>query len=270
MKYKTDISYIKNQYNSDENLKRRIQLYDRYSTNRIGWYDWLYAKYNIQTNSRILDVGCGNSIFWKSELNKIPDGTKVLLSDISIGMINCSMKNLGYISEGEFTFCVFDICHIPFKHYGYDLVLANHMLYHVPDIDQALYNISSILQPNGKFFASTIGKNHMKEISDWVLQFDLPVNINSTKLSENFGLQNGEEMLRKYFKSVILHPFDDNLIVDAVSPILDFMKSLSNPVEFAKFPKEFMAFEQHLNTMLRKSGKIIIQKQSGLFEANNI
>ncbi len=47
---------------------------------------------------------------------------------------------------------------IPFEDETFDAVIANHMLYHVPDRPKAIAEIKRVLKPGGRLIATTIGK----------------------------------------------------------------------------------------------------------------
>ncbi len=53
----------------------------------------------------------------------------------------------------------------------FDAVLANHMLYYVPDKSTALTEVKRVLKADGRFFTSTVGEKHMQELECWVKQF---------------------------------------------------------------------------------------------------
>ncbi len=59
---------------------------------------------------------------------------------------------------------VADIRALPFEDESFDGVVANHMLYHVPDRPQALAEIRRVLRSAGRVFATTNGGDHLQEI----------------------------------------------------------------------------------------------------------
>lgn len=50
-----------------------------------------------------------------------------------------------------------DITDIPFEDGSFDFAIANHMLYHVPDLDKAIGEVHRVLKPDGVFYATTTG-----------------------------------------------------------------------------------------------------------------
>lgn len=82
-----------------------------------------------------------------------------------------------------------------------------------------------MLHPLGVFYCSTYGSNHMKEINDIVQKFDSRVILSQTKLYDIFGLENGLDILKPYFKSIKMKRYDDCLVVDKSKPIIDYIMS---------------------------------------------
>ena len=91
----------------------------------------------------------------------------------------------------------------------------------------ALAEIYRILKPGGKLVCSTYGSNHMKEISDLVTSFDNRIRLSSDKLYENFGLENGLEILSHFFKkeNVTKKIYEDYLLVDTAEPLIEYILS---------------------------------------------
>lgn len=51
---------VGSQYAHDGRLSARILLHDRYSTNKYGFYNWLFGIYEFEPSDRILELGRGN------------------------------------------------------------------------------------------------------------------------------------------------------------------------------------------------------------------
>ena len=86
-----------------------------------------------------------------------------MLSDFSEGMLEQARQNLKS-SLSLFQFNVIDAQSIPFDNASFDIVIANHMLYHVPNRSKAFSEIKRVLKPSGRFYSSTGGCTHLKEL----------------------------------------------------------------------------------------------------------
>ncbi len=122
-------------------------------------------------------------------------------------------------------FAIIDAQSIPFPDGCFDVVIANHMLYHLPDIGKALLEIQRVLKPAGRFYASTVGQRHLQELSDLVIRFDSQLAAWGSIPADLFTLENGFAVLNSYFSEISLHRYIDFLIVTEVGPLVDYILS---------------------------------------------
>ncbi len=260
----TDQQYLKtDQYKDSSNLDTRVAIHQRFSTNSYGWCNWVFDNLiKLPENANILELGCGPGYLWKENISRIPAGWRITLSDLSSGMLDAAWRNL-VVTGRAFQFKEIDAQSIPFEDETFDVVIANHMLYHVPDIPKALKEIRRVLKSNGHLFATTIGQNHLKEIANWIQQVNPGTDFIS--FGSPFTLENGLEQLKQFFAQVTLSRYPDSLQVTEVKPIIAFILSTSHAAEIVE--EEFAKLEIELEQELKEKSKIFIQKDSGLFEA---
>jgi len=261
-----DPDYVNNQYRDASNLNTRIRLHQEFSTNKQGWHRWLFEQFKFTSQCCILQLGCGAGNLWFENFDRIPKDLVIILSDLSEGMLEQAQKNLN-TNGSLFQFKVIDAQAIPFKEDSFDVVIASHMLYHVPDRRKALDEIKRVLKPAGYFYATTIGCNHLKELRDLVSKFDIKLSSWGNLPSTSFNLENGFAQLGCYFANISLSRYPDSLIVTNANLLTNYILSgrielsCDQQVELAKF----VAQELEAN-----KGKFYITKDSGLFEANSI
>ena len=260
----TDQQYLKSdQYKDASNLTARMTIHDRFSTNPYGWFNWVFdALKKLPPNARILEVGSGSGILWKSIGDRIPAGWDITLSDLSSGMLDAAWRNLVVLGRA-FQFKEIDIQSIPFPDETFDAVIANHMLYHVPDRAKALAETRRVLKPGGHFFATTVGDNHLKEITNRFQQIhksDIWVSF-----ANPFTLENGLDQIKPFFSNVTVSHYEDNLHVTELEPLLAYIRSGMRVGELSQ--EEFAQMEADLVRELKEKGRIFITKDSGLFEA---
>lgn len=262
-KYKTDNNYILKQYKTDKNLSKRQQIY-KYSTNQYNWLNWVFDKINIKNNIKILEIGCGNGILWIKNIKKIPNNIEIVLSDISEGMIN-EVKNK--INNKNFIFKIFDANSIPFEDKYFDIIIANHMLYHVKDINKTLLEIKRTLKNNGLLIASTNGKNHLIELKKLVDKFLLNIDFNPNKLSKNFQLENGKKYLKKYFSNIQILKYIDELKVPEIQSIINYLDSAR---KINDKETDYLKLKNYLEKKIKKKNFIKIKRNTGLFIAKKM
>ena len=251
---------IIDQYKNAKNLNDRIRLHEKYSTNKQGWFNWLFEKIDFSKVNRLLELGCGNGKLWQE--NKIDlRNREIFLSDISEGMVEEVRNKLG----SDFNCIVADAEKIPFKDAYFDSIIANHVLFYLNDLNQGLKEISRVLKPNGVLYCSTYGKSHMKEITNIVQSFDSRINLSNHSLYDVFGLENGEDILKKYFTSVQRMDYQDSLEITESKPLIDYIMSCHGNQNEILGPK-LNEFKEYIEEILKKDGKIVVTKEAGLFK----
>jgi ubiquinone/menaquinone biosynthesis C-methylase UbiE len=255
----TDLQYLEKQYKDSSNLDVRIDLHRRFSTNEYGWFRWVFDHFNLPPVCRILELGSGTGGLWLENLGRIPTGWEVVLSDFSTGMLEETRRNLEKLRP--FDLKVIDAQSIPFKSGYFDAVIANHVLYHVPNRPAALAEIHRVLKSAGHFYASTVGDRHLVEIRDLLGSFD-PELVSWGRVADSFTLENGKAQLSPWFAKIKLYRYEDALEVTEAAPLVDYIFSgwAHIPVERQNQFREFVARE-----MESLGGVFHITKDSGLF-----
>ena len=262
----TDQDYLlSDQYKDATNLDARIQLHRRFSTNKRGWMAWVFDQIRLPAEGRVLELGCGPCNMWVENANRVPEGWDITLSDFSPGMVEQARENLQGIGRA-FSFQIIDAQMIPYRDDTFDAVIANHMLYHVPDRTRALFEIQRVLRPGGLFYATTVGGNHLREIGDLIRS--VAPEIGDIDDLPEFRLENGKEQLSRFFPHVALHRYDDGLVVTEAEPLIAYMLSTRHSAALKRgrnLEKLIALVERQIDS----SGAIHIQKDSGMFEATN-
>ena len=247
------------QYKNAKNLNDRISLHEKYSTNSQGWFNWLFEKIDFSKVNRLLELGCGNGKLWQENTIDLRN-REIFLSDISEGMVEEVRNKLG----SDFNCIVADAEKIPFKDAYFDSIIANHVLFYLNDLNQGLKEISRVLKTNGMLYCSTYGSKHMKEITDIVQSFDSRINLSNHSLYDVFGLENGEDILKKYFTSVQRMDYQDSLEITESKPLIDYIMSCHGNQNEILGPR-LNEFKEYIEELLQKDGKIVVTKQAGLF-----
>lgn len=247
------------QYKNAKNLNDRISLHEKYSTNSQGWFNWLFEKIDFSKVNRLLELGCGNGKLWQENTIDLRN-REIFLSDISEGMVDEVRTKLG----SDFNCIVADAEKIPFKDAYFDTIIANHVLFYLNDLNQGLKEIDRVLKPNGVFYCSTYGKEHMKEITELVQNFDSHINLSNHSLYDIFGLENGEAILKKYFSNVQRLEYPDSLEITESKPLIDYIMSCHGNQNEILGPR-LNEFKEYIDELLKKNGKIVVTKHAGLF-----
>lgn len=261
-----NVDYLRDdQYRDASNLSARARLHVLYSTNATCWPVWVFDQLNLQPGMRVLECGCGPGWLWRENLDRIPANCQLTLTDLSPGMVAESEAVLGQ-SAVDFTFREVDMSALPFPDESFDVVVANHMLYHVAERPKALAEVKRVLGSNGRFYAATNGQAHLRELHDLVRQF-MPGF--STRMFEDlpFSLENGRRQLEAVFPHVDLLPYPDSLEVTDVQPLLDYILS-SSEIRAQITQETLQQITDYVNQEIDSKGAFHITKASGLFVAS--
>jgi ubiquinone/menaquinone biosynthesis C-methylase UbiE len=184
----------------------------------------VFDQLTLAQGMRLIELGCGPADLWRENQERLPLSMDVLLGDLSSGMVAQARTALKDIRK--FHFVTTDAQAIPAPGDFFDRAVANHMLYHVPDISCALREIHRVLKPGGWLIAATNGAEHMRELEELTLRFSTASRwgfFDSTR----FGLETGPELLEQFFDSVDVRHYEENLVVTELEPLLAYIFSTS-------------------------------------------
>lgn len=252
----TNANVLASQYGTSDKLNTRISIHDKYSTNKQGFGNWISEHYRIPEGASVLELGCGTGDMWKGKHDLISRCSRLVLSDFSEGMVNKTKETLA--AESSIEYRTVDIQSIPFPDHTFDVVIANMMLYHVPDLAKGLSEVRRVLKEGGTFYCATYGENGMMEyIGSLFTDYGVGTSVNT-----NFTLQNGKEALISFFTDVEKDLYEDSLAVTEVEDLVDYIFSLSGMTDLRSLPRDTVrsVLASHM-----KDGVLTVPKEYGMF-----
>jgi SAM-dependent methyltransferase len=254
-----DPTYLRHeQYRTSSNLQARIDFHVRFRTNPYDWQLWVFDRLCLPAEARILEIGCGAGSLWLENRSRVPAGWLVTLSDLSAGMLARARRNTDLRR-----LAALDAQNLPFPDARFDAVIANHMLYHVPDRPRAFSEIRRVLGPGGRFYAATGGLDQFSELVAMARRFDPGLVLWEGRGPDSFVLETGAEQLAPWFSEVALHRYDDALEVTEAGPLAEYVAS-----KVALSPEHKAAFARLAEEEIARLGGVLrISKDYGLFEA---
>ena len=154
----------------------------------------------------------------------IPGNAFIILTDISDGIVRETGKKLAELNH-DIQCQVMDAHHIYAEDGSFDVVIANHMLFYCESIDQVIMECRRVLKKGGKLICSTYSRLHMKEITELVQEFNQEIMLSSDVLYERFGLDNGNDILNRYFESVQCIRYEDSIEINTSEPLINYIVS---------------------------------------------
>ena len=249
-----DANVMKVQYASDANLKVRMALHQKYSVQKQPFAEWIMEHYGIQPGMLVLELGCGNGSMWKQPDAFLPEDAELILTDFSEGMLEAARGNVP--KRPNISFAQVDIQHIPYPDGSFDLVIANMMLYHVPDLPRALAEVARVMKPGGRFICATVGEHG---VSHWL---ESVLGVTEGK-KYPFSLQNGMDQLSAHFGRIDMDVREDGLRVTETADLAAYVLSMASFSGLKAWPYDRLyALLDHK----KANGVIRIPKEYGLFQ----
>ncbi len=181
------------QYRTPANLEARIAIH-RFSTNTYGWMRWAFDQMDLPAEARVLEVGCGIGALWAENSARVLPGWRLTLTDMSRGMVAAAASKPG--RRYQLARALAEA--LPFRPESFDAVVANHMLYHVPDRERAYREFQRVLAPGGTLYAATKGRAHMRELDEMMRS----VAGGAALEPLSFTLESGGKELQRQFPTV--------------------------------------------------------------------
>ena len=213
------------QYATDANLAKRQRLWTESRRDpEFDLFPWVLDLAGIRQGDtrRVLDVGCGNGVYERLLRASGHFGARVSV-DLSAGM-------LALVTDAA---CVHaDVESLPLADQAFDVVLAPHMLYHVPDRVAAVREMRRVLRSGGACVAVTNGEHNFAEFKH-LMERAVGTGWKMWRpVDQYFSLESGTEQLRTAFESVtrVDCPASDVVVAD-LDAFTDYVDSIADHYE---------------------------------------
>ncbi|MCU0497808.1 MAG: class I SAM-dependent methyltransferase [Anaerolineae bacterium] len=256
-----------NQYTGADKLAARIRFHQKFGSAKRDLHLWQmdYILPVAPPQAAVLECGAGRGDFWQKNAKVIPSGWQITLSDLSEGMLDDAKAYLGADLAARLQFEVFDVQQIPHPEAQFDVVIANHMLYHVADLPRALSEIRRVLKPEGVFFALTNGTDHLQELE--AIHQRISGSPGLMMVRGAFDLENAVEKLQTVFQDVKMLRFKDALRVTELPTLLAYLASTIDDADTVFNTPENQAYLAELQAQIDRDGFIPVTKTLGLLIA---
>ena len=184
----------------------------------------------------IVDVGTGGGQY----LTALGGGRRLGM-DLSLGMLTSLAS-----SAPELPLVQADAQQLPLASALAGTVLANHMLYHVPDIDLAISELYRAVRADGVVVVVTNGAGHLGQLTalrDRAIGHLAGQPFHLETSAKRFTLEEGVELLSRYFPRVECHHRRAELIVPGAEPV---MRHLASAVGLAPSLPDGVSFDAML------------------------
>lgn len=255
---------VKEQYKSAENFNLRTKLHS-YNINKTDWNNWCFNQMKFPSKARVLELGCGTGELWLKNKESVNSEWNVTLSDFSSSMLESTKERLQSVGQ-NFLYKEIDAQNIPYEDEIFDVVIARHMLYLVPDIEKALSEIKRVLAKDGIFYVATNSCEAMKELNNLIEKFDSTLELHNNGMCYRFQLENGQALLEKYFSEVKVEVLEGKIVTSDVDAIVSY-KASSIKGTSVLVGKKKDDFRKYIDDYIKKNREISITTKACIFEA---
>ena len=262
-----DADYLRDkQYSDATNLNARIALHARFARADEPWYPWLAARVDWPEDGDVLEVGCGPGLLWSSIAPLLPH-LRLTLTDLSPGMLDEARSVVEPIGSLELvTTKACDAQDLPFPDLSFDVVVANHMLYHVPEPARAAGEFARVLRPDGVLLAATNGPDHLDVIAD--ISQEVLGWSSLDFVDRRFGRSNGAAILSTAFEDVVWHHHPGKLVCDDPDAVIAYIRSSSAGQEAGE--SQLAALPEAVHRRFEAAGGAVTMKtDAGCFLARH-
>jgi SAM-dependent methyltransferase len=179
------------QYVDDRNLRARQRFWEHESP-IFDIAGWVLDLAGLSPGMRVLDAGCGNGVYLRALAGR---AVRAVGCDLSMGMLRAA---------GQLATVNADVGVLPLRDGAFDLVLAIHMLYHVPDRVAAIRELRRVLAPGGVCIAVTNGARQLlslRSLTERAVRQATP-DWQMRRATHAFTAENGAGQLAVAFRSV--------------------------------------------------------------------
>jgi ubiquinone/menaquinone biosynthesis C-methylase UbiE len=266
------------QYENATRFNARIALHARFRTNPRPWPVWVFDQLEGHDGCSVLDVGCGTGLLWQVNGPRVPASWTLVLTDSSEGMLAETRRHVDGLAC-RVVYRVMDAQEITFPDGAFDVVIANHMLYHVPNREGAIAEARRVLREGGAFHATTAGLDSLAELRALLDEYrsvssaahdtalDQPPRRRPDPVIGAFSLANGAAQVGKRFAKVETRIYTDELRITDPDAIVDYFLSLNEIREGERVLAEDEAglFRDFVAARMAREGFVLATNRSGMF-----
>jgi SAM-dependent methyltransferase len=212
-------------YVDDRQLDVRYRTHELYTVNPVDFSRWTLERIAWRGNECVLDMGCARGDLLREMAHRSPGWRRLVGFDLSPGMVVQAQSMANGLA---LHFFVGDAQSLSVPDASFDVIMARHMLYHVPDIHRAVHEAARALRPGGKFLVTTNSADTMPELravrEQAMARF--PAMVSTPLLDARYSLENGTSYLEPHFERLEVHCLPGTLRFPSAEPFLAYFASM--------------------------------------------
>ncbi|HRJ43776.1 MAG: methyltransferase domain-containing protein [Caldilineaceae bacterium] len=220
----TEHAYLNYQYADSEKLRIRQEAHRLYSERTDNFMEWVLDLLDPQPGECVADVGSGHGIYHPFLARR---GAQIIAVDASLGMlaeavVNARRDNLSVSAVQA------NAERIPLADGCCDRLMANHMLYHVPDKLAALREMGRVVKTGGRLLFSTNSADNGARMTQLHAEAaeELGLHADNRSPIADFTVESGEPLVRSVFPNAELVMRDDAFLFPTADAFLAYYASM--------------------------------------------
>lgn len=172
-----------------------------------------------------------------------------------------------------------DAFHLDHDDNTFDVVVADHVLYHINHLDSALQEIQRVMHADGVLMASTHSQYTMGEFDTLTRRaltlLGRPPRSNDIyygRFVEPFALENGAVQLARCFRAVARFEIPSTLVFDEARPVIDFLNSNRIALELTlpddiSWDDYIAIMNEQVRRLISHFGELVVNRLAGVLLA---
>jgi SAM-dependent methyltransferase len=251
-------------YLSAEAAEVRRRTDEHYSRPAINFPVWMLSKRkHWHGTETVLDMHPTSDVFESLLQEHAPEGHYVA-GDVSSAILEDSHQ---------------DGFRLDYDDNSFDVVIADHVLYHVNHVATALEEIRRVMRPDGVLMASTHSQYTMGEFDTLTRRaltlLGRPPRSNDIyygRFVEPFSLENGAVQLARCFRAVARFEVPSTLVFDEARPVIDFLNSNRVALELTlpddiKWDDYIAIMNEQIRRLISHFGELVVNRLAGVLLA---
>jgi SAM-dependent methyltransferase len=260
-----DAAHVAEQYRDSSRFDARVRIYELYDANPERWLHWLFRELGLRRGERVLEIGCGTGNLWRENAARVPAGVRLVLTDLSAGMLEQARARLRGLPLA-LELARADAQSLPFDAGSFDVVIASHMLYHVPDRARALAEVRRVLRAGGRFLAGTNHWTHLLELRELLTRFGVMSSLLPPVRDPHlFDLETAAEEISAVLEVQGVARRESALEIRDAEPLLDYVRSMVDGAS-AEGPA-LDALRRHAERQIALAGALHVGTAAGVVKA---
>lgn len=259
--------YLAYQYAAPDKLRIRQEAHEQFSEHPNDFFDWVLTLFDLHPGLTVADIGCGPGAY-HSRLHAA--GCCVIALDRFNGMTEAAQRQA--VQQGLAVLVIRgDAQALPLADGCVERVMANHMLYHVPDQEAALAEMRRVLKPGGLVMLTTNAADanllfHEAHCAAALALGYMP----AAPITARFHLGH-LELVRRFFPDATVHVRSDAFLFPSLDAALRYYASAhidaleDLPADGSHVGRLLPLVAERLRRYLDAQGRLRVPKDAGCF-----